>query len=72
VVRVWFPVGTKVSQVQVDFNKQQICIQSPSHVLKQFLPYPVNKDKGKAQFDSDKGILSVTLPVIKTTIFDEL
>ncbi|TNV74304.1 hypothetical protein FGO68_gene4406 [Halteria grandinella] len=70
-VEVWLP-GAKVNQVQLDIQGQQIVVQSPFHVLKQFLPYPVNKDKGKAKFDSDKGILSVTLPVIKKTIFDEL
>ena len=70
VVKIWLP-GTKLNQVQVDIQQQQICVQSPDYVLKHFLPYPVNKDKGRAQFDSDKSILSVTLPVIKRTIFDE-
>ena len=49
-----------------------IFVQSPTHVLKHFLPYPVDKEKGKAQFDSDKGILSVTLPTIRKTIFDDM
>jgi len=38
-----------------------IIVQSPTHVLKHFLPYPVDKEKGKAQFDSDKNLLSVTV-----------
>jgi hypothetical protein len=59
-VKVWLP-NTKMSQVQVDIQKQQICVQSPDYCLKHFLPYPVDKDKGKAQFDTDKGILSVTV-----------
>jgi hypothetical protein len=45
-------------------------VQSPDFALKHFLPYPVDKEKGKAQFDSDKSILSVTLPVIRKTILD--
>ena len=36
------------------------------------LPFPVNKDKGKAQFDSDKGVLSVTLPTIRKTLLETL
>jgi len=59
-VKVWLP-GTKLSQIQLDIQKQMINVQSPHYVLKQFLPYSVDKEKGKAQFDSDKGILSVTV-----------
>ena len=36
------------------------------------LPYSVNKEKGKAQFDSDKCVLSVTLPTVRKTVMDEL
>ena len=36
------------------------------------LPYPVNKEKGKAKFDSDTGVLSVTLPTIRNTLFEAL
>ena len=36
------------------------------------MPFPVDKTKGKAQFDSDKFILSVTLPVVKLEIIDRL
>ena len=32
----------------------------------------MDKTKGKAQFDSDKFILSVTLPVVKLEIIDRL
>jgi len=35
------------------------------------LPYPVNKNNGKAQFDSDKCVLSVTLPSIKKGLLEE-
>ena len=59
-VKIWLP-GTKLSQVELDIKQQQICVQSPNFVLKHFLPYPVDKERGKAQFDSDKGILNVTV-----------
>ena len=32
----------------------------------------MDKTKGKAQFDSDKFILSVTLPVVKMEVIDRL
>ena len=59
-VKVWLP-GAKLSQIQLDIKQQMIVVQSPTHVLKHFLPYPVDKDKGKAQFVSDKGLLNVTV-----------
>ena len=59
-VKVWLP-GAKLAQVQLDVQKQMLFVQSPAHVLKQFLPYPVDKDRGKAQFDPEKGLLSVTV-----------
>ena len=53
-------------------NQNNIVVQSPNFYLSKFLPFPVDKTKGKAQFDSDKFILSVTLPVIKSEIVDRL
>ena len=53
-------------------TKQQLVIQTPGWYLSTMLPYPVNKDKGKAQFDSDKSVLRVTLPTIRKTVADEL
>jgi len=48
-----------------------IVVQSPNFVLNKLLPFKVDKDKGKAKFDSDKCLLEVTLPVIKKHIVDE-
>ena len=60
-VKVKLP-NTRFNQVQLDvLNRQMLQVQSPDYVLKHFLPYPVDKDKGRAQFDSDKGLLSVTV-----------
>ena len=47
-------------------------VQSPNFYLNKILPYPVDKTKGKAKFDSDKFILEVTLPVVKPEIIDRL
>ena len=47
-------------------------VQSPNFVLNKLLPFAVDKDNGKAQYDSDKCILSVTLPVVKKEIIDKL
>ena len=73
-VKIKLP-GTKFANVQLDVKgktKQQLVIQAPNYYLSTMLPYPVNKEKGKAQFDSDKCLLSVTLPTIRKTVMDEL
>ena len=71
-VKVWLP-NTKFANVELDVKgptKQQLIVQSPNFYLSTMLPYPVNKEKGKAKFDSDKCLLQVTLPAIKETFLD--
>ena len=70
-VKVWLP-DTQFKNVELDVKGQAIVVQSPNFVLNKLLPFKVDKTKGKAQFDSDKGILSVTLPVVKADILDKL
>ena len=73
-VKVWLP-DTKFSNVQLDVkgkSKQQLVVQSPNYYLSTMLPYPVEKEKGKAKFDSDKGVLSVTLPTIRMDMIESM
>ena len=71
-VKIWLP-NTQFKNVELDIkNQNNIVVQSPNFYLNKFLPFPVEKTKGKAQFDSDKFILSVTLPVIKLETIDRL
>ena len=69
-VKVWLP-NTKFSQVQLDVQSGAIIVQSPNFVLNKLLPYQVDKENGKAKFDSTKCVLEVTLPVIKKHIVDQ-
>ena len=46
-------------------------VQSPDFVLNKVLGFKVDKDNGKAQFDSDKSVLNITLPIIKKEIIDQ-
>ena len=73
-VKVCLP-ETKFVNVQLDVKgktKQQLVVQSPNYYLSTMLPYPVDKEKGKAKFDSDKCELSVTLPTIRQGILEKL
>jgi len=49
----------------------KIIVKSPNFFLNKLLGFKVDKDKGKAQFDSDKCVLRVTLPVIKKDMIDQ-
>ena len=69
-VKVFLP-NTKFSQVQLDVKDGQIIVQSPNFVLNKLLPFMVDKENGKAKFDSTKCVLEVTLPVIKKHIVDQ-
>eukprot|EP00356_Strombidium_inclinatum_P010731 CAMPEP_0170483280 /NCGR_PEP_ID=MMETSP0208-20121228/2972_1 /TAXON_ID=197538 /ORGANISM="Strombidium inclinatum, Strain S3" /LENGTH=217 /DNA_ID=CAMNT_0010756247 /DNA_START=3 /DNA_END=652 /DNA_ORIENTATION=- len=73
-VKVELP-GTKFANVDLDIKgptKQQLVVQAPNWYLSTMLPYPVNKEKGKAKFDSDKGLLEVTLPAVRETFIEQL
>ena len=46
-VKVWLP-NTKFKNVELDVKGMSIVVQSPNFYLNKFLPYPVDKTKGKA------------------------
>lgn len=69
-IKVWLP-NTKFSQVSLDIQNSSIIVQSPNFVLNKLLPYKVDKENGKAKFDSVKCLLEVTLPVFKKHIVDQ-
>ena len=71
-IKVWLP-NTKFKNVDLDVKDQnRVIVQSPDFVLNKLLPFPVDKNGGKAKFDSDKCLLEVTLPVIKEEIVEKL
>jgi len=68
-VKIELP-DTQFKNVELDVRGESIIVQSPNYVLNKLLGFKVNKEGGKAQFDSDKCILRVTLPVIKKDMID--
>ena len=70
-MKVWLP-NTKFAHVQLDIKNGMFQVQSPKFFLNKLLPYQVDKDKGKAKFDSDKCVLEVTLPVLNRHILDRI
>jgi hypothetical protein len=63
VVKVHFP-GSTMKDLSLDVTKNRIKATSKTHKLFTYLPVSVRKDEGRAQFDSKKSVLSVTIPII--------
>lgn len=69
VVEIELPMAKSASGLDLDIFTQQLVLNSekPSYHLDIKLPYKVDEDRGKAQFDKTKKILTVTLPIVKPT-----
>ena len=64
VVKAAFP-GNRFKDLDLDVKKQKLVAQSPTHKLAIYLPHPVDPEEGSAKFDSDKCLLTVTLPILR-------
>ena len=63
IVKVHFP-GAQMKDLDLDVTKNRIKAESKDLKLFTYLPVNVYSDKGKAQFDAKKHVLSVTLPIV--------
>jgi hypothetical protein len=63
VVKVHFP-GSTMKQLDLNVTKNRIVVTSRTHRLFTYLPVNVDENNGKAQFDTKKEVLTVTLPII--------
>jgi len=67
-MKVYLP-KTRFKDVSLDVTDQVVCIQSSKYYLYHILPYKVNDKEGKAQWVSDKEMLTITLPIIRDDPF---
>lgn len=63
VVKIHFP-GATMKDLDLDVSKNRIMAASKTHKLFTYLPTDVDSANGKAAFDKNKEVLSVTLPVV--------
>jgi len=70
VIKVHFP-GSTMKDLDLDVTKNRIKAESKTHKLFTYLPVTVNSEKGKAQFDKQKELLTVTLPIVNEWDKDE-
>lgn len=56
---------TNLKDIQIDLNDKQMVLQTKKYYLAQYFQYKTDYKKAKAEFVSDKGILKLSLPVIR-------
>lgn len=70
-MKVYLP-NTNLKEIGLEVKEQSLHLQTPSYLLNHILPYPVEKDNSEAKWDKEKGLLLITLKIIKKDIVDEL
>jgi len=56
--------GNKMSDLDLDVQKQSLVLSSPDYLLATYLPLPVDHSRGKAQWDAKSEMLLVSLPIL--------
>ncbi|CAI2380599.1 unnamed protein product [Moneuplotes crassus] len=64
--------GCKLKDIDCDVKEQSVHVQSQFHVLNHILPYPVDKENGKAQWEQKSETLRLTLPIKKKEMVEAL
>jgi hypothetical protein len=70
-VKILLP-NTQLKEIGLELKEQSIHLQTPNYLLNHTLPYKVDKDSSEAKWDKDKGLLLVTLKIIKQDIMEQL
>ncbi|MEW5318797.1 MAG: hypothetical protein WDW38_009984 [Sanguina aurantia] len=65
VLRVELPGINSASEVDLDVKPTFVKLSSSKYKLSVYLPHTVDADRGKAQWDSSKHLLSLTLRIIR-------
>jgi hypothetical protein len=68
--KIWLP-NTNLKEIGLEVKEQSIHLQTPNHLLNHILPYKVDKDHSEAKWDKEKGLLLVTLKIIKQDVIDQ-
>jgi len=64
VVKIKLP-DTEYSDVNLDVSDTFLDCRTPKYKLGLFLPHPVDSKNGKAQWDKSKGLLTVTVRLVR-------
>jgi hypothetical protein len=69
-IKIFLP-NTNLKEIALDVKEQSIHISTPNYLLNHILPYKIDKDKTDAKWDKEKGLLLITLKIIKKEIWDQ-
>ena len=70
-MKVYLP-NTNLKEIGLEVKDQSIHLTTPNFLLNHILPYKVHKEKTEAKWDKEKGLLLLTLHVIKQNIIDQI
>ena len=70
-MKVYLP-NTNLKEIGLEVKDQSIHLTTPNFLLNHILPYKVHKEKTEAKWDKEKGLLLLTLHVIKQSIIDQI
>ena len=62
VVKVSLP-GSKLKNIDLNVERQKFVVQDPTYRLATYLPYPTKEGSGKAKWNGENEVLTVTLPI---------
>lgn len=71
VYKIKLPGVDSIEMISLDVTKNTLRISTPKNRLAMYLPHEVKDKDGNAKWDSDKGELELTLPIIHGGLFDE-
>lgn len=63
IVRVWLKDTLSAKHIQLQLKSQLVDCRTESQRLTLSLPHPIDDQNGKAKFDVDTGLLTLTLPL---------
>ena len=70
-MKVYLP-NTNLKEIGLEVKDQSIHLTTPNFLLNHILPYKVHNEKTEAKWDKEKGLLLLTLHVIKQNIIDQI
>ena len=70
-MKIYLP-HTNLKEIGLEVKDQSIHLTTPQYLLNHMLQYKVHKEKTDAKWDKEKGLLLLTLYVIKPDIIDQL
>ena len=70
-MKIYLP-NTNLKEIGLEVKEQSVHLTTPNYLLNHILQYKVNKEKTDAKWDKEKGLLLLTLHVVKPNVLDQL